>query len=222
MLKPKKRITKKTLKEDKFVTIAFKINDYLRQEWKRISYVAIGIIAVITITIMFLNSRRRAEYRASAELAMAEISYISGDYENAIREFERIEDIYKGTKSAGVSVFYMANAYFGMKNYTQAEVMYRKYLDDYDHDPMLHSSSLSGIAATYEERKMYDNAVEYYKRAFEDFPDLFTVPENMINAARCLKKLGNKAEAESILRTVIENYSESAFKEKAEIILYQL
>jgi len=222
MLKPRKRITKKHLKEDKFVTYVFKFNDYFRREWKKLSYIGMGIVAVIVIIFMFINSRRKAELRASAELARAEISYLNEDYDRAIQDLARIDNIYKGTKSAGISVFYLANSYFNMGNYEKAEETYKRYLGEYDDDPMLHASSLAGIAATYEEREMYDRAVEYYKKAAADYPKLFTAAENLINAARCLKLEGKKEEAKILLDRVLEEYPESLFREKAEILLYQL
>ena len=153
---------------------------------------------------------------------MAEISYLNKDYNTAIKEFERIEKIYKGTKSAGISLFYLANSYYNSGKYEEAEKAFRKYLENYDNNPMLHSSSLSGIAATYEERKMYDKAFEFYKKAADDYPELFTVPENLIDAARCLKKLGRKSEAEAILQKLIEKFPDSGYKQRAEALLYQL
>ena len=57
MLKPKKRITRKEIKQDKLVTIYFKVNDWLNENSKYV--VGVGIALVIIIAAAFIFSSRQ-------------------------------------------------------------------------------------------------------------------------------------------------------------------
>lgn len=65
MLKARKRLTKREIKEDKFVTAYFKTQDYIKQNSKPISYGFFAIVAVIVISLIFTSQQRQKESEAA-------------------------------------------------------------------------------------------------------------------------------------------------------------
>ena len=128
MLKRQKRLTKRQIKEDKFVTFYFKAQDYLKQNSRAIMY---GIGAAVLITLAgFIYSKKQAEKEASAvvELTKAKLAYFENDYAKAIPILKDLVENYDGSKGSNEGLFYLANAYYELKNYVNAERRYKQFL----------------------------------------------------------------------------------------------
>ena len=219
MLKPRKRITKQVLKEDKLVTYTFKLNAYIRKNAKKIGYITLILVFFIfVISVMYL-SKKRSESNAISEVGIAQLIYESGDITVAKDAFEDILSKYNGTKGAGISTYYIGDYYYKLNEFDEAKKYFQKYLDDYGDNDILTSSAISGIAACLEEEGEYLQAAENYKRAAEKFPDSFTAPRNLIDMGRCYELAGMKSEAEKGYKEVIEKYSSSIYVREASILL---
>jgi TolA-binding protein len=222
MLKPKKRLTKKQIKEDKFVTYYFKAQDYVQKNQKIVSSVIIGIIAVVAISILFVRSKRAAEANASIELARAESALQESNLNTAIDMLKSLADNYSGTKNAGRAVFQLANVYFERQDYEMARQYYEQYLDDYGSDEIMASSAYSGIGASLEQREEFLEAAYYYKKGAEKFPEHFEAARQLMNAARCFRLANNKVEAKELYQRIIDDYPESNVVRNAEMMLSEL
>lgn len=219
MLKPRKRITKQVLKEDKLVTYTFKLNAYIRKNSKKISYITlISILLIFVISGMYL-SKKRLEGSSISDVGIAQLIYESGNITVAKSAFEDVVNKYNGTKGAGIATYYIGDCYYKSEEFNEAKNYFQKYLDDYEDNDILTNSAISGIAACLEEEKEYKKAAEYYKRAAEKFPDSFIAPRNLIDMARCYDLAGMKNEAEKGCKEVIEKYPSSIYVREASILL---
>ena len=222
MLKPTRRLTKKKMKEDKLVTSYFKFIDYINQNSKLVSGVMIGIAAIVVIGYLFIQSKKSAESSASVALTKARVEISNSNPETAIDILRSIIDNYSGTRGAGKSVFYLANIFYDKGEYEEAQNYYKKYLDDYDNDIILSSSSYSGIGACLEQKGEYLEAASYYKKGAHKHAKHFEAPEQLMSAARCFKRANNNIEAQKIYQSIIDNYPKSQYKRNAEIYLSEL
>jgi TolA-binding protein len=222
MLKPRKKLTKKQLKEDKLITYYYKAIDYINQNAKLVSGVVIGVIAVVTLSILIVRSKHTAEAKASFELSKARIQMSSNNTAMAMDILQSLTKNYSGTASAGRGIFYLANVYYGQKNYDDALKNYQKYIDDYDDDLLLSSSSYSGIGACYEQKQEYVKAAKSYNEGARKYPKNFEAPQQLMDAARCYRLSNNKVEAIKIYNKIITDYSESKYKREAEFFLNKL
>ena len=219
MLKPRKRITKQVLKEDKLVTYTFKLNAYIRKNSKKISYITlISIFLIFVVSGMYL-SKKRLEGSAISEVGIAQLIYESGNITVAKSAFEDVLNKYNGTKGAGIATYYIGDCYYKLKEFDEAKNYFQKYLDDYEDNDILTSSAISGIAACLEEKREYKLAAEYYRRAAEKFPDSFTAPRNLIDMGRCYELADMKSEAEKAYKEIIEKYPSSIYVREASILL---
>lgn len=221
MLKARKRITKRQMKEDKLVTYYFKAADYLQQNSRNLAW-GIGAMAIVILAI-FIYSRKELENEQNAVVALAEArtEYFRNNYAAAAEKLQILVDSYGGTKSGKLGLFYLANSKFHLKAYDEAERLFRDYLAQSD-DDVLKASAMSGVAACLEEQGKTAEAASRYEEAAERFGKGFMAPENMFHAARCYLLSGDSIAAKSILEALINEYSSSPIKSDAEVLLAEL
>ncbi|MCH7827295.1 MAG: hypothetical protein IIC75_04885, partial [Bacteroidetes bacterium] len=136
MLKKKKKLTKKTIKEDKLVTsfnnaLAF-IDEYRS---KIMLYGGIVLVTVVLI-IFFVNRNIQLNQQAGLVLSRMVTIYDSGSYLEAINGkpgtklvgLKKIVEDYSGTKNGETAKIYLANSYNFLGKYDEAF----KYFKDYD------------------------------------------------------------------------------------------
>ncbi|KPK96150.1 hypothetical protein AMJ80_01590 [bacterium SM23_31] len=224
MLKPRRRLTKKQLKEDKLLTTIYQIQTYLENEWKRIAIIGSSAIVVLILGFYFYQSNKTQEQEAASELYILEFNYIERQYydDQLRQELENFLDKYSNSSSGGNATFYLANTCYNLGDYQGAEEYFRKYLDKYDGPDFLKSSALAGIAASFEMRNNYKEASEFYLRSVKEYPDEFLAPENMLGAARTLALAGQKDEAKIQCMNIIEKFPVTKQALDAEKLLARL
>ncbi len=221
MLKAQKRLTKREIKEDKFVTNYFKAQDFLGQYSRQILY-GIGAVVVLWLAFYFISQNQFAkEQKAVVELTKAKIKYFENDYAGAVPLLRNIVDEYNGTSGGIEGEFYLANASFHLKKYDESVQYFKAYIADGD-DEVLLSSAIAGIGACLEEQKDFGAAALKYEEAARYYDNNFMAPEQLYHAARCFLLAGNKDSARKLLDEVIEKYADSSIKAEAEILLAEL
>lgn len=218
MLTPKKKLTKREIKQDKLVTSWFKFNDWLSRHTRELLMGA-GIVAlVIGLFFLFDWMKSRDEQNAAEKFAQARTEYNKQNYPAAIPILEKLVSEYDGTQSAGLATIYLANAYMLTKDYVNAEKYYQRYLDDGD-DPILEVSAAFGLAATYEERNEFAKAAKGYDEAAHDYDDSYRAPQLLMSAARCYKQAGQAESARRTLQQLIDKYPKSNLVEEAKLLM---
>ena len=75
MLKPKKRVSKQDLKEDKFVKTTLQVKTYIDENYRQVVTVVLSVFAIIVILIVYGQLKDQARVEAQAELGIAQIEY---------------------------------------------------------------------------------------------------------------------------------------------------
>lgn len=222
MLRPKKSLTKLKPKDDKLVTVYLKAVDFF-QLYKNYLIGGVVVIVIVVALTSFISRRRHAsELIASGRLAAARFQLSNMNMTAAVDSLERLINEHDGTPSAGIATFYLANAHFTMKKFDLAQKYYELYLADYAADPMLGSASMTGLAACYEEKQEFQKAGELYEKATGKYPQVFNISGKLMDAARCYRLGGSKDKARKIYNLILEKYSDSSYKNEAELFLAEL
>jgi TolA-binding protein len=210
MLRPRKKIYKREIKEDSLVTAYFKTQQWLHKNGDRMLMAAGAVVVILAVVFFVGRSKRSSEAAAAGKLGTAEFAYFSGQMsDQAIKELQAVVDGFSGTKAAGIAAFDLANAYFMQKNYMAAEKYYRLIVDDYHDDPMVSASSLSGLAACKESQNQFAEAAKLYIKAQEKYPKQFTASQALVDAARCFTHAGDAFGAKAAYQTIIDDYPDS-------------
>ncbi|UCE05806.1 MAG: tetratricopeptide repeat protein [bacterium] len=222
MLKARKRITKRKVKEDKFVTYYFKTVDFVKQHSKKVMMGLIAVAAIIVLIVFFVRSKRTAELNASEQLAKANSEIASGELQMAIDILLSMSDNYSGTNSASKGVYLLAYTFFQKGDYESALTYFRKYLDDYADDPILTSAAYSGIGACLEQQGKFLEAAQSYEKGATKSVDHYNAPQQLMDAGRCYTLVNRIADARNCYEMVMENYPESGFKNDAQLFLARI
>lgn len=222
MLKPKKRITRKEIKQDKLVTVYFKVNDWIGENSKIVFGGLIAIVVVAALAMLFSSQQRANEEKASVDLAMAERMFEVGQYRDAIDVLNILVESYGGTKSGRIGKFFLATAHYNLKEYEFGESNFRKFLSKGVKDPLMCSSAMSGIAACLEQQGNFAEAAIQYKKAAEKYPEEIIVSSALFNSARCYIQAEQNQTAKTLFKKIIADYPDSDEAEKAKVQLAML
>jgi tetratricopeptide (TPR) repeat protein len=222
MLHPRKKIKKQEIKEDKLVTLYFQAQRWLSRFSKYIQIGGIVVAALVVLAVLMVRSKRQAEAAAAGKLGTVIPSLYAGGAQQAIPELEKIVTSYAGTPSAGTAAFYLANSYFAMGNFTQAEKYYRLIIDKYTQNRWFIASSLSGQAACLEARNEWLQAAALYEKAARSHADLFSAPFYLKDAGRCYMLANNKTKAREVYQIVLEKFPESSPAQEIQVAIESL
>jgi len=222
MLKARKRITKKQIKQDKFVTYYFKTVDFVKQHSSKVTLGLVALAAIILLVIFFARSKKFAEINASEQFARANAEIARGELQQSTDILLNMIDNYSGTNSASKGVYLLAYTYFQKGEYENALTYFKKYLDDYANDPILTSASYSGMGACLEQQGKFFDAAQSYEKGSKKFADHFNAPQQLMDAGRCYTIENQIADARNCYEMVIEKYPDSGFKNDAELFLAKI
>jgi TolA-binding protein len=216
MLKPRKRITRQQIKEDKLITFTAKASTFYNQHSRNI-LAGVGILVVVAVVVaFFINSRAQAEKAATFDLTLAKVEIGQRNYDNASQKLAEIVENYSGTRAAGDALFFLGNLYIDQRNYEQARENFNKYLSRYGSDPQFASSAIAGLGFVDEQEKQYREAAEKYLEAANKYPKEYNAPQYFLNAGRCFALAGEISRAKETYKMILDTYPESDLKQKAE------
>jgi len=208
MLTPKKRISKKDLKEDKLVTYYFQVQDWLEVNAKLV-YGALAIIIVLDGAFTYYeNSQEKAEQLASVDLSKAVRVYEASDYSNAITLFSNLVEEYGSTSSGKLGKFYLANSFYKIGDYTNAKEYFKKSVSGLKTDDHLAAAAAAGVAACLEQEENYSEAAKTFENVAKKYPETPLASQYVFKAARCYQLAENTDKAASLYDKIINDYSD--------------
>lgn len=205
MLKPKKKISKKELKEDKFVKLSLQAKTFLDENSKQVSYVITGILGVIVIIIALVYAHNANVEEARSQLGIAQVEYTNLNYDKAITRLERLIESYDGTNESEQGMFLLANILYQKEKYKQAKNYFEEFIDSYSGSNILLASGIGGLAACYEKDRKYADAAEYYSEAAKTAPDFVEADNYLYLAGICFNKAGETEKAIEKFEYLVEN-----------------
>jgi len=205
MLKPKKKITKKELKEDKFVKFTLQAKTYLDENSKQVFYMVAGIFGVALIIIAFAYTHNANVEEAQAQLGIAQVEYSNLNYDKAITRLERLIESYSSTNEADQGTFLLANILYQKERYEESKIYFEQFVDSYSGSDILLASGIAGLAACYEKEQMYSDAAETYSKAASTAPDFVEADNYLYLSGICFSKAGETLKAIEKFEFLVEN-----------------
>ena len=219
MLKPKKKLTKRELKQDKFILYTLKAREYAEEHARTLMYAGIGILVLILIVTLYINSRRSAAEHANQLYGEALFEYNRMNQSKAKEMLKQLLEEYSGTKYAGQGCFLLAKIYWQNDQYDSAKIYFRQYIDDYADDKLLTAAALAGYGDCLLSEGNTAEAAVYYERAAKVDTDNPLAASYFYSAARAYFETGNKDKARTLAQRVVDDYDRSVYKGKAEVLL---
>lgn len=220
MLRAKKKITKRELKEDPFFSTLGRAEAYYEENKKMISTVALVVIVIVVGILIYVKNRADNNEKASAQLAQVQQFYDNGQYqiavdgvvERKIIGLKAIVENYGGTHAGNFARLYLAGSYFQLGNYAGALEEYKAMSGSED---LLAVARLEGIGACEEALGNHEDAASAFEKA-AGYSDSPSVADNLGHAARNYGLSGERDRAIELYRKLKKNHSTSTAGREAD------
>lgn len=222
MLKPKKKITKRELKQDKFVIFTLKAKDYIEENARKLLRIGIGILIFIILVFFYIRSKHNANIQANSLLGEAQLALQLGDSDRALKTLKQLVEDYDGVTAAGQGCFLLAKLYWEQDDTTNAKIYFKKYIDDYGDDDLLFSAALAGYADCLLKEGNIKKAAEHYEKAARVNRELPLTPSYLFSAASAYLEIQDYQKARKLAEDIIQNFENSEYKTQAEVLLYKI
>jgi len=231
MLKPKKSISKKEIKQDALITSYAKVTSFYEANKKYINYAVTAIVVLIIATVIYSNNRKANDEKAATELGKVFSIYdagssdarqykvaIDGQPERGIMGLKAIVDNYGSTVSGEFARFYLANAYLNLGNYDEALKQFKSFNGNND---IMNASAKAGMAFCFESKGEFKDAAANYEKAAGTISDQVEAPDYLNSAALCYGRAGDKERAVTILKRIKKDFPKSSFARDADRYIAQ-
>ncbi|HEX7573325.1 MAG TPA: tetratricopeptide repeat protein [Bacteroidota bacterium] len=227
MLRPKKNISKRDLKEDVLVSTYVKLTSFYDTNKRAISIGVTAVVVSVFAVVIFLKNRSENNEKAITALGAIFETYDAGQFQKSvdgipeknIQGLKSIVDNYGGSATGDLARFYLANAYSQLGRYDEA----LKEFEDYSPSgELLSVSRLSGIGSCYEAKSMFKEAAASFEKAATQYPKDVSAAENLNNAARDYGQSGDREKAIELYKRIKKNYPTTAFARDADRYIAQL
>jgi tetratricopeptide (TPR) repeat protein len=219
MLKPKRKVSKKDLKEDVFVKTTLQAKSYLEENYKQVISVVLGIFALLVIFILYQYVKKQTQEEANNLLGIAQIEINNQNNLKAIERLQTLINEYGSTREATQGLFLLANIYYQQKKFDEAASLYEQFIDSYSGSNILLSSAIAGLAGCYEIKNDFQAAAELYQKAADVADDFMESDNYRFLAGICFKKEGRLDDAKSQFNKIINNTKNEKIKKESEIQL---
>ena len=227
MLQPKKKITKKELKEDALITSYVNATAYYEENKRAINTGLFIVIAIAAVAFFYVKNRNADNERAQTDLGKVYSFYDNGQYQLAIdgvRErnipgLQTIVNEFGSTHAGNLARFYLADSYYNLKKFTEA---LKEFEDFSPEGQLLAVSRLAGIAACDEALGKHKEAAENFEKAATKHANDPDAAENFSNAARNYAVAGEKQQALDLYKKVKKSYPTTSFAREADRYIAKL
>ncbi|HTY60002.1 MAG TPA: tetratricopeptide repeat protein [Bacteroidota bacterium] len=227
MLRPKKKISKRELKEDALVSTYVKLTSFYEANKRNISIGLTVLVVAVFATVIYAKNRSDNNEKAVTAMGAIFETFDAGQYQTAvdgipeknIQGLKSIVDNYGNSAAGDIARFYLASAYLQLGRFDEA---LKEFDDCSPSGELLAVARLSGIGACYEAKGMFKEAAASFEKAATQYPKDISAAENLNNAARDYGQAGDREKAIDLYKRVKKNYPTTAFARDADRFIAQL
>ena len=214
-------MTKKELKEDKFVQTAMDTRAYIENNIKQVSIVTGAIFGIFILIMVYTFVHSSTVEESFTLLGEAQVDYQNMNYSRAKFLLNKLLDEYAGTDAAGQGQLLLGNLYYQQGDIEQAAEAYKSFSDSYDGSAILLASGFAGYAACLEKQNKFADAAQYYLKAQNAAPKFVEAPNYLYLAALNAISAGNYDDARDYLKQITTNYTDDkrVFDAKEKLML---
>lgn len=225
MLKPRKRLVKAKLKEDKLLIFTAKVQAWA-VKYQRQILVAVGAVAAAAVLFSVLRlTAAAAERNAAYQSFLARDAFLRDDLDEALAKAGQVIDAYPRAPSAGAMMLLKARILEMRAQFGDVLPLYQQVAKRFRDHPYLAFSAWNSMGAFYWGREEYSRAGECYLQAATKYPDHFHASGALVDAGKAFRKAGRLDDARRCLRLVLTKYPKSravtAAREELEQIEFQ-
>jgi len=221
-LSPEKRITKRQMKQDSFITTALKSSEYIQNNKQYFIGALIGVLAIFLIAYYVNYSNKQNVIEAENMFGQAGIAQAIGQDTLAVGYYKDIMENYGSTIYAGKACYALGQLYFTGDNCDSLNLYFNKYLDSYGEDVLTRGAAYEGLAICAEKNGDFASAAKLYMQAAETAGSELHSPRYLMRAGSNFSLAGMAAEAVDAYRRVSDDYPRSPVASSARKLLAEV
>lgn len=202
-----KRIMRKKLKEDEFVSVFNKVVHYIREHTREITNLFV-LIVVLTVIIFGLKFISRQNLKKESQL-LTQILELQTDLNDKPENLAKLEELAGGGKFSRMA--YTALASYWIENGDLD--MAQSYLEEFPQKQkdVLFYQAQNLLAQVHFKKKEYEKAIEIYRRIEEEDPGSYSLDVVLFHRAEVHEEMGETDEALALYRKIQEEYSQTYY-----------
>lgn len=212
------RISRKQLKQDRFVELVFGAWSYARQN---VLIVAAGIVFFVALVGLAFKiggsvaGGPRLNEDAQRSLATARTEFGLGRFDAGAAALEDLVARYGGSRAAREATYLLGNAYFESGDFARARETFAAFLEDPLYGDLMTDGARLAIAACHEETGDREAALEEYLALWQGGANPAARLDAAFGAARCALAEGNPQRARELYEQVQRSYPSSPYAAQA-------
>jgi len=221
MLRPRKRLTKRDIKEDRFVTWVVRISGELQEHGRQL---LIGGAALLLALIIAVSLTQYAKHRSRAVGELMTEVYLAGRQGRPSTEmqelYRQLVNEYGNTKTGSQALVALAQAELAGGHIDAAQQAFQQYIHDHKpDDPVLFYAAWTGFGICLEAQDHYTQAAEHYHTYAQQHPKSPYAPQALVDAARAYRLAGHPHRSKEILQRLLIEYpnSSAAFQARRQL-----
>ena len=221
MLKPKKKFTKKDIKQDPFLEKVDKAEAYFEANRQKIFQIAAALLVVFFGYQFISNSNETKNIEANSVLSQALVATEKGDTDNAIVQFESIIQKYPNTDSGEIAYYYLGKIYFDQMNFADAKTQLMLFAKS-SSVPALVPPTFVMLAEIALKENAVKEAISLYTKGKSESTLSYQKNELALYIAHLELSQGNIENAQLIAQDIVDQeFANDKLKDSAKEILSQ-
>lgn len=222
MLKPRKRLVKAKLKEDKLLTYTIKIQEIFNTHWKNATFALVAVIVVVGIALGVGWSKKSKNDQAGFAEMLARDSYMQGKTDDALTQVNEILDKYSNTKSEATALMIKGRIFQQRGEFERAEEAFKEVTKKFSEEPYLVFGAYNSLGSIAYGKALYGEAGELYEKAFKTSSEHFNAPIALLAAGDCYEKNSKYERAKGVYVKILKLFPKSRSADKARNNLAEL
>ena len=211
MTRTQHRLRKHEMKEDSFVTFAFRAQEYIQTHQRLLAGVLGALVLVVAGVWFYTSSSRRSQSEGETLLSQAFARVQQNDMVGASALYQQVQAEHSGTAAAREAVFYLANLQFVQEDWANAIATYESYLSHYSSfDPGRNVAARAAIGDAYQALHDDEQALKSYDQALAITGSDYLRSDIFVAAARSALALKKSEQAVAYADQLFEHEGNSA------------
>jgi predicted negative regulator of RcsB-dependent stress response len=202
-----KRVVRRQLKEDEFVSVFNKAVHYIREHTRQLInfFVAIVILAVIILGANFIS---RQNLKKESQL-LSQILELQTDLNEKPENLAKLEELAGGGKFSRMGYTALASYWIENGDLDKAQ----NYLEEFPqkNKDVLFYQAQNLLAQVHFLKKEYEKAIEIYRDIEEENPGSYSLEVVLFHRAEVHEEMGETDEALALYRRIQEEYSQTYY-----------
>jgi tetratricopeptide (TPR) repeat protein len=202
-----KRIVRKQLKEDEFVSGFNKAVHYIRTHTRELTtfFVAIVVLAAFIFGVKFVS---RQNLKKESQL-LTQILELRTDLDEKPENVAKLEELAGRGKFSRMAYTALASYWIENGDLDKAQT----YLEEFPQKQrdVLYYQAQNLLAQVHFKKKDYEKAIEIYRRIEEEDPENYSLEVVLFHRAEVHEEMGETDEALALYRKLQEEYSQTYY-----------